>query len=71
VARWPATKAAKVLAALKRIGWTLKRQGGGSHRVFERAGWADLVWSHHDGAELGPKMLARIAKVTGLEPSDL
>jgi len=39
--------------------------------VFERAGWADLVWSHHDGAELGPKMLARIAKVTGLEPSDL
>jgi predicted RNA binding protein YcfA (HicA-like mRNA interferase family) len=71
VARWPATKAAKVLAALKRIGWKLKRQGGGSHRVLERDGWADLVWAFHDGVELGPKALVRLAKVTGLDPSDL
>lgn len=71
MSRWPATKAAKVLAALQRIGWRLKRQSGGSHRVFERANFPDLVWAFHGGVELGPKLLARIAKATGLDPSDL
>jgi predicted RNA binding protein YcfA (HicA-like mRNA interferase family) len=67
---WPSTKARRVLAALFRIGWTIKRQSG-SHKTLPRAGWADVVFAFHDGDEIGPKMLARIAKHTGLSPEDL
>jgi predicted RNA binding protein YcfA (HicA-like mRNA interferase family) len=59
-----------VLAALLRIGWAVKRQSG-SHRTLERDGWPDFVFAFHDGEEIGPRMLARIAKRTGLRPSDL
>ena len=67
---WSATKAKKVLKALLRIGWRVKRARG-SHRVLERAGWPDYVWAFHDGVEIGPRMLARIAKRTGLEAGHL
>lgn len=67
---WPATKARRVLAALLRIGWRVKRQSG-SHRTLSRIGWADFVFAFHDGDEIGPRMLARIAKRTGLTPGDL
>jgi predicted RNA binding protein YcfA (HicA-like mRNA interferase family) len=70
VSRWPATKAKRVLAALLRIGWSIKRQTG-SHRILERAGWADYVFAFHDNVEIGPRMLARIARHTGLRPEDL
>jgi len=70
VSRWPAAKAGQVLRALHRIGWTLKRQSG-SHRVLSRSGWPDYVFAFHDGNELGPRMLARLAKHTGLRPEDL
>ncbi len=69
--RWPSAKARRVLKALHSIGWTVKRQSGGSHRVLQRDGWADYVWAFHDGVEIGPRMLARIAKRTGLSPNDL
>lgn len=68
---WGSTKARSVLRALLKIGWSIKRETGGSHRVLERDGWPDFVFSFHDGAEIGPKMLARIAKHTGLTASDL
>jgi predicted RNA binding protein YcfA (HicA-like mRNA interferase family) len=68
---WPATKARRVLAALLRKGWSVKRQSAGSHRVLERVGWADFVFAFHDDVEIGPRMLARIAKHTGLQPGDL
>jgi predicted RNA binding protein YcfA (HicA-like mRNA interferase family) len=71
VSRWPAAKASRVYAALFRIGWTKKRQAGGSHQVLARAGFPDLVWAFHDRDEIGPKMLARIARRTGLMPEDL
>ncbi len=71
MSRWPATKARRVLAALLRKGWTVKRQAGGSHRVLERAGWPDYVFAFRDDEEIGPRMLARVAKHTGLTPSDL
>jgi predicted RNA binding protein YcfA (HicA-like mRNA interferase family) len=58
-----------VLAALLRIGWTIKRQSG-SHRTLSRSGWADVVFAFHDDDEIGPVMLARIAKNTGLTPRD-
>jgi predicted RNA binding protein YcfA (HicA-like mRNA interferase family) len=53
-----------------RIGWRIKRQSG-SHRTLERAGWDDVVFAFHDDEELGPRMLARVAKRTGLRPEDL
>lgn len=68
---WGAAKARRVLAALLSIGWTIKRERGGSHRILARAGWPDCVFAFHDGEEIGPKMLARIAKHTGLTPGDL
>jgi len=67
---WPSTKARRVLAALLKIGWQVKRQSG-SHRTLARANWADFVFAFHDDEEIGPQMLARIAKRTGLTPEDL
>jgi predicted RNA binding protein YcfA (HicA-like mRNA interferase family) len=71
VSQWGAKKARQVLAALLRIGWTLKRQAGGSHRVLSRPGWPDYVFAFHDGEEIGPHMMARVARQTGLKPEDL
>jgi predicted RNA binding protein YcfA (HicA-like mRNA interferase family) len=68
---WPSTRSARVLGALLRIGWSIKRQAGTSHRVLARNGWPDFVFSFHDSEEIGPRMLARIAKRTGLSPDDL
>ena len=68
--QWSATRARRVLAALLRIGWTIKRTTD-SHRVLERPGWPDFVFAFHDGDEIGPRMLARIARSTGLTPDDL
>ncbi len=67
---WRSSRARRVLAALNRIGWTIKRQSG-SHRVLEREGWPNFVFAFHDRQEIGPKMLARIARYTGLTPDDL
>ena len=67
---WPATKARRVLAALQRIGWVVKRQSG-SHRTLSGPDRPDFVFAFHDDEELGPRILARIAKHTGLTPTDL
>jgi predicted RNA binding protein YcfA (HicA-like mRNA interferase family) len=67
---WRSTKARRVLAALLRNGWQIKRTAG-SHKVLARDGWSDVVFAFHDNEELGPRMLARLAKVTGLAPEDL
>ena len=71
MSRWPSTRSHQVLAALVRIGWTIKRQSGTAHRVLTRPGRRDYVFAFHDREEIGPKMLARIAKHTGLRPKDL
>ena len=70
MSEWSSARARKVLAALLRIGWVVKRQTG-SHRVLSLADWADFVFAFHDNEEIGPRMLARIAKHTGLTPDDL
>jgi len=59
-----------VLAALLRIGWRIKRETG-SHKTLARDGWSDYVFAFHDREEIGPTMLSRIAKHTGLKPEDL
>jgi predicted RNA binding protein YcfA (HicA-like mRNA interferase family) len=69
VSQWRASQARKVISALEKIGWTVKRQTG-SHRVLAKAGWPNFVFAFHDREEIGPKMLARIGKSTGLTPDD-
>lgn len=70
MSNWPSTKAKKVLTALQSIGWRVKRQSG-SHNTLEHADYPDNAFAFHDGEEIGPRMLSRIAKHTGLEPGDL
>ena len=67
---WPSAKARQIYAALLRIGWQLKRQSG-SHRTLERVGWPDFVFAFHDREEIGPRMLSRIARSTGLRSEDI
>jgi predicted RNA binding protein YcfA (HicA-like mRNA interferase family) len=67
---WPATKARRALAALQRIGWQIVRTSG-SHRTLRREGWPQYRFAYHDKEELGPVILAEIAKHTGLRPEDL
>jgi len=70
MSQYPSAKARRVLAALLRIGWSIKRESG-SHKTLTRPGWPDVVFAFHDKDEIGPRMLARIAKNTGLKPEDL
>jgi predicted RNA binding protein YcfA (HicA-like mRNA interferase family) len=69
---WPASKANRVLAALLRIGWSVKRQSGTSHRVCYNATAGQILFSRFTSKKkIGLRMLARIAKRTGLTPNDL
>jgi predicted RNA binding protein YcfA (HicA-like mRNA interferase family) len=70
MSQWSSAKARKVLASLEKIGWNVKRQTG-SHKILERDGWEDYVFAFRDSDEIGAKMLARIAKKTGLKPENL
>jgi len=70
MSRFSAAKARRVLASLLRLGWEVKRQSG-SHRTLCRAGWPDVTFAFHDDAEIGPVMLNKIARKTGLKPEDL
>jgi len=70
MSQWPSAKARRVLAALLRIGWRIKRQSG-SHKTLSREGWSDVTFAFHDNDDVGPRMLARMAKHTGLKPEDL
>lgn len=67
---WPSVRARRVLAALQEIGWRIARQRG-SHRVLVKDGWRNFVFAFHETDEIGPRMLARIARHTGLRPEDL
>lgn len=70
MSQWPSAKAKRVLAALLRRGWRIKRQSG-SHRTLAHPERPDFVFAFHDNDEVGPRMLVRIAKHTGLTPEDL
>jgi predicted RNA binding protein YcfA (HicA-like mRNA interferase family) len=61
-----------VYRALLRIGWSPIRERTGSHVQLRHAGYAAaFTWAFHDSVEIGPAMLSRIAKKTGLKPTDL
>ena len=71
---WPSCKARKVLKALQRIGWEHdpSHSKGSSHIQLRHKDHAEeYTWAFHDSDEIGPVILARIAKKTGLKPSDL
>lgn len=70
MSQWSSTKARIVYKALLKNGWTFLRQVG-SHKKLSHPNFPNYTWSFSDGDELGPAMLARIAKKTGLKPSDL
>ena len=70
MSRWGSTSSSRVLKALHKKGWQLKRQTG-SHRVLSQEGFPDYIFAFHEKEEIGPRMLARIAKHTGLTPEDL
>jgi predicted RNA binding protein YcfA (HicA-like mRNA interferase family) len=71
VSHWPASKARRVFAALLRIGWSIKRDDASSHCTLQRPGWPDYTFAFRGDDEIGPKMLARIAKKTGLRREHL
>ena len=70
MSQWPSKKARPLLAALLKLGWSVKRQTG-SHRTLQREGWPNYTFAFHDTEEIGPRMLARVAKHTGLKPEDI
>jgi predicted RNA binding protein YcfA (HicA-like mRNA interferase family) len=70
MSQWPSVKAKRLLAALLRIGWIIAWQNG-SHRRLTRPGWNNFTFAFHDREEVGPGLLAQIAKKTGLKPEDL
>jgi predicted RNA binding protein YcfA (HicA-like mRNA interferase family) len=70
MSQWRSIKANRLLAALLKTGWSVKRQTG-SHKTLEKSGYPDYVFAFHDSEEIGPKMLAKVAKHTGLKPNDL
>jgi predicted RNA binding protein YcfA (HicA-like mRNA interferase family) len=70
MSEWPATIAGRALAALQRNGWRIVRTSG-SHRTLRREGWPQYRFAFHDKEELGPVVLAEIARHTGLRPEDL
>jgi predicted RNA binding protein YcfA (HicA-like mRNA interferase family) len=60
---WRSVKARQILPAPLRIGWELARQRG-SHRRLARDGWPNYTFAFHDQEEIGPGLLAQIAKKT-------
>jgi predicted RNA binding protein YcfA (HicA-like mRNA interferase family) len=58
------------LKALESIGWRAKRQSG-SHKTLEDADYPVHVFAFHDGKEIDPEMLTRIARHADLDIDDL
>ncbi|HEV2117827.1 MAG TPA: type II toxin-antitoxin system HicA family toxin [Terriglobales bacterium] len=67
--KWPSAKASRVLRALQKNGWQIVRQSG-SHITLRHPDCGDYTWPFHD-VEIGPAMMAKIGKKTGLKPEDL
>jgi len=67
--QWSSAKAKRVLAALLRLGWQIKRQTG-SHRALSSDDWPDFVFAFHDSEELNPRM-GRNLQETGFPPDNM
>ncbi|MFZ0320219.1 MAG: type II toxin-antitoxin system HicA family toxin [Candidatus Sulfotelmatobacter sp.] len=72
MSQWPSTKARRVFHALLKSGWFVVSQAGSHVKLRHHSSkFPDYIWAFHDNEEIGPRMLARIAKHTGLKPVDL
>jgi predicted RNA binding protein YcfA (HicA-like mRNA interferase family) len=71
MSQWPSTKGRRVLRALFKIGWQIKKHKGTSHIQLTHPTLGDFTWAFRESEEIGPVMLARISKHTGLKPEDL
>jgi len=47
------------------------KTGGSSHNQLIHPNYPEYTWAFADSDEIGPRMLARIAKRTGLTPKDI
>ena len=70
MAQWKSVKARQLFKALERLGFKTRRQTG-SHRYMAHGDGRWVTFAFHDGDEVGPPILAKIAKKTGLRPEDL
>ncbi|MGH9574477.1 MAG: type II toxin-antitoxin system HicA family toxin [Candidatus Acidiferrales bacterium] len=48
-----------------------EREKGSSHIQLIHPIRAEYTWAFHDSVEIGPKMLSKVAKHTGLTREDL
>lgn len=70
MSKWKTVKARQLMSALVRLGWTESRRSG-SHRTMVHPDFAPLTFAFHDGDEVGPAILSKIAKKSNLTPGDL
>ena len=70
MSRWKSVKARQTLGGFA-PNWLGSVMQSGSHRRLKRLGWPNYTFAFHDGEEVGPGILAQIAKKTGLQPDDL
>ena len=70
MSQWSSSKAKRVLKALQRIGYSVKSQRG-SHMQLVHPDRGEYTFAFHETDEIGPVMLARIGKKTGLKPEDI
>jgi predicted RNA binding protein YcfA (HicA-like mRNA interferase family) len=69
--KFPSTSAKRVYCALLHLEKP-RISHGGSHKQLENPNYPyQYTWAFHDSDEIGPVMLAKIAKRTGLKPEDL
>jgi predicted RNA binding protein YcfA (HicA-like mRNA interferase family) len=69
VARLPELPARRVLAALRRAGFSELRRHG-SHRLLAHSDGRTLVFALHDAERVGPKLLAKILKDARMTPDE-
>jgi predicted RNA binding protein YcfA (HicA-like mRNA interferase family) len=68
---WPSKKARQVFKAIERVGWTIKEEKGSSHKQMVHPSYPEATWAFKDSEEIGPKMMARLAKVFHFDRGDL
>jgi predicted RNA binding protein YcfA (HicA-like mRNA interferase family) len=71
MSHWPSRKGRQVFRALLKVGWAVKARKASSHVQLIHPQRGEFTWAFRDSEEIGPHMLARIAKHTGLTPEDV
>jgi predicted RNA binding protein YcfA (HicA-like mRNA interferase family) len=60
-----------VFRAIQKLGWRVKKEKSGSHVQMVHDLYPEATWAFHDDVEIGPKMMARLAKAFHFTPEDL